>query len=324
MAEQDGLVDAWIFDGRGGGRAVDWQGVRSWTPQQGVLWVHLDRLGTEAERWLREESGVDPVLCETLLSHEVRPRVLRLDDALVVILRGVNLNPGADPEDMVGVRMWIERDRIITLRHRRVMAMGDIREALPAGRGPNGPGDFLARVSEGLIERIGPVIADLDEEVDGIEDALVTTASSELRAKLTRIRQTAIGLRRYLAPQRDVVARLPSEPASWLENLHKALLREVGDRTTRYVEDLDAIRERAAVLQDELASRVADQMNKTVYLLTVVAAILLPPSLLTGLLGINVSGMPGAESPVAFYFVVLMILVLGVFEVLVLRRLKWI
>ncbi|MBT5413906.1 MAG: hypothetical protein HOH66_07100 [Rhodospirillaceae bacterium] len=73
----------------------------------------------------------------------------------------------------------------------------------------------------------------------------------------------------------------------------------------RHVEDLDAVRERATVVQDELNNRIPDQMNKTMCVLTVVAAILLPLSLLTGLLEINVGGMPGVDSPLAFSLVAL-------------------
>lgn len=324
MSDADGLICAFILDGKGGGRPVDWPDISAWTPDQGVLWVHLDRTGTMTRRWLAKESRIDPVICQTLLQEEVRPRVLRLDDAMLVILRGVNLNAGADPEDMVGVRTWLEPERIVTLRHRRLMAVSDLRDALQDGTGPTGPGDFLYRLADGLIDRVGPVLSDLDDRVDALEDEVLTAHSAELRSRLGAIRREAIALRRYLAPQRDVMSRLPMEQTSWLDTLHKAHLREVADRTLRYVEDLDAARERAAVAQDELNSRLSDQMNKTMYLLTIVAAVLLPPSLITGLFGINVGGMPGVENAWSFGLVVGGLVVLAVIEIVLLRRLKWI
>jgi zinc transporter len=324
MSEHDGLICAVILDGKGGGREIGWPEIDSWSAEQGVLWVHLDRTGAAAQDWLQQRSGIDPVICQTLLQDEVRPRALTLGEALLVILRGVNLNPGADPEDMVGVRVWLERDRIVTLRHRRLMVVNDLREALAAKLGAKGPGEFLYRLAEGLIERMGPVVGELDDRVDQLEDEVLTAQSAELRAKLGEIRREAIALRRYLAPQRDVMARLPAEQISWLDSLHKAHLREIADRTLRHVEDLDAARERAAVTQDELNNRLADQMNRTMYLLAIVAAVLLPPSLITGLFGINVGGMPGVENAWAFALVVLVLVVLGVVEVVLLRRLKWI
>ncbi len=74
-------------------------------------------------------------------------------------------------------------------------------------------------------------------------------------------------------------------------------LREVGDHLIRHVEDLDAVRERAAVVQEELGARLGDQLNRRMYLLSMIAAVFLPLGFLTGLLGINVAGIPGADYP---------------------------
>jgi zinc transporter len=324
MAEDRGLICAYLLDGQGGGHTMGWTEIASWRAQDGVLWVHLDRAGPDARRWLQEDSGLDPLVAGALLAAEVRPRELRIEDALLVVMRGVNLNPGADPEDMVGIRIWLEGARIVTVRHRRLMAVSDLREALTTGRGPTDPGQFLVMLSSRLIERMGPVIEQLVDEVDRLEDTVFTAHSAELRGALGSLRRQAIALRRYLAPQREVMGRLAMEQTSWLQADDKAYLREISDRTTRFVEDLDAARERAGVVQDELNSRISDQMNRTMYLLTVVAAVLLPPSLLTGLLGVNVGGMPGVEHPMAFAIVVVLIIAIAVLEIAVLRRLKWI
>ena len=324
MSDGDGLICAYALDGAGGGRPLTWDAIEAWEPSAGVLWVHLDRTGEKARTWLEQSSGIDPVIQSVLLMEEVRPRSLQSEDALLVILRGVNLNPGAEPEDMVGVRLWIEPQRIITVRHRRLMAVNDIREKLDSGHGPSAPGDFLVQIADRLIDRMGPVLSDLDDSVDQLEDEVLTAESAQLRTRLSGLRREAITLRRYLAPQRDVMARLQMEQVSWLDAAERVKLREIADRITRYVEDLDSARERAAVTQDELNSRLSDQMNRTMYLLTVVAAVLLPPSLLTGLLGINVGGLPGVESPWAFYLVLALIMLMAPLEIWVLRRLRWI
>jgi zinc transporter len=324
MSEEDGLICAYLLDGQGGGREIGWPEIEAWHPGKGLLWIHLDRTGGETRRWLVEESQIDPVIRRGLLQEDVRPHAVTQGENMLVVLRGVNLNPGAEPEDMVGVRIWFEENRIVSLRHRKLMAINDLREDLAAGTGPRGQGEFLCRLADRLIERMGPVVNELDDRVDGLEEQVLVAQSSKLRSELGELRREAIMLRRYIAPQREVIARLPLEPVGWLDQDHRSQLREIADRTLRYVEDLDAARERAAVTQDELTSRLSDQMNKTMYLLTVVAAILLPPSLLTGLLGINVGGMPGVESGWAFTMVVVLLVVLAVLEVILLRRLKWI
>jgi len=322
--DADGLICAYLLDGAGGGRALDWAGVRAWKPEDGMLWVHLDRKLDAAQHWLRAESGVNAALASSLLADDARPRVLPDYNNLLVVLRGVNLNPEADPEDMVSVRTWFEPHRIITLRHMRVMAINDIRERVAAGKGPASMGGFLVQLTDRLVERMGPVVDDISAQVDDLEEDVAAKISPDLRFRLNDTRRAAIMLRRHLAPQRDAMSRLLQEKVDWISDHDRAVLREIADRTTRYVEDLETIRERIAVVLDELNFQMSDRMNRTMYVLTVVAAILLPPSLIAGLLGINVGGMPGVESPLAFWIVVVIVLALGVFEYFVLRKLKWI
>lgn len=322
LETRDGLICACLLDGRGRARPADWAAVRAWRPEQGVLWVHLERNHPEAQRWVLEHSGVEPAVAESLLAEESRPRLAVVGEALTVNLRGVNLNPGADPEDMVSLRMWLEPRRIITLRQRHLMSIQDLREALAAGRGPRDAGDFLARTAEQLIERMTPVIDDLGEAVDDLENALVDEAGGNVRGPLAEQRRRAITLRRYLAPQREVLARLQTEAVPWLAARQRAELRETAEHVTRMVEDLNAVRDRAAVIQDEHAGQVAAQMNRSIYLLTVVAAIILPLSLVTGLLGINVGGIPGSDSPWGFAAVVAVLAALAAGVVGLLRWLR--
>jgi zinc transporter len=294
------------------------------TPDHGLLWVHLDYADLWTRRWVTEQSGLDPVIGEALLETETRPRCVPHHDGLMVILRGVNLNPRSDPEDMVSIRLWIEERRVITLRHRRLMAVQELREAAEKGEAPRDAGEFLVRLCAGMLEKMAPVMADLDDEVDALEDEVLTTESYELRAKIGGLRRQAIRMRRYLAPQRDVITRLQGEQMRWLNDQHRMHLRELSDRTIRHVEDLDSVRDRAAVSQDELNSRLSEQMNKTMYVLSIVAAIFLPLGLLTGLLGINVGGIPGTESPVAFTVVCVMLLVVAIIQAWLFRKMRWI
>ena len=321
MTETDGLVCAYVLGGQD--REVDWSYVESWRSESGPLWVHLNRKAPDTRRWLESESGLDPITCEALLADETRPRTLSADDALLLILRGVNLNPGADPEDMVSVRLWADADRVITMRGQHVMAIEDIRESLAAGRGPTATGDFVAFLTARLVDRMSPVIDGLEERLDELEEDLLNEQSRELRTQLGQIRREAVALRRYLAPQRDVLSRLSRERLPWLTDMNRARLREDWDRTTRYVEDLDATRERAAVTQEEVAVRLQDRMNRTMYVLSLVAAIFLPLGLITGLLGINVGGIPGTESESAFIVVCALLVVIALVELGLFLSRKW-
>jgi zinc transporter len=323
MVDNNGLIASYILDGKGGGRRIGWEEIQEWTPTAGVLWVHLNFTAPEAQKWIKEESQLEDVVGDVLLADESRPRVTPFDDGLLIALRGVNLNPGADPEDMVSLRIWTEKNRIITTRRRKLLSVEDLCIAIEKGKGPRTSGEFLADVGDRLMSRMGGVINDFEDNVAELEDAVLIKESHELRPQLASIRRDAIHLRRYMAPQREALARLQSEKISWLTDEDRLRLREVYDHLTRYLEDLDAARERAAVTQEELVSRLSEQMDNRMYVLSVVAAIFLPLGFLTGLLGINVGGIPGAEYKASFAIFCLLLVGLIIVEIAIFRKKKW-
>ena len=323
MSIKNGLVYSYILND-GGSKSIDWGEVKQWNSSQGVLWLHLDYADEGVKKWLFEESGIDAVSCEALIADETRPRVVTSSDSLLLILRGVNCNPGADPEDMVSVRMWFEEHRIISMRHRRVMAVNDIYKSIEAGKGPSSANDFMVMVANKLVDRMADVISDIDDAVDELEDLVLTGESYELRPRLASLRRQTISMRRYISPQRDVLARLQNERISWLTDIDRIRIREISERNARFVDELDSARDRAAITQEELNNRLSEQMNKTMYILSIVAAIFLPLGLITGLLGVNVGGIPGTENQYGFAAVTIALVIFAYIQYLVFKRKRWI
>ena len=194
---------------------------------------------------------------------------------------------------------------------------------LVSGNGPSTIGEFFVAVADRITDRIGEVVVDIEDRVAEMEDTIVSAETAELRPLLAELRRESISLRRYIAPQRDMLSRLTHERIPWLGESDKTMLRETAERTARYVEDIDAARERALIAQEELNSRLSEQMNRAMYTLSIVAAIFLPLGLLTGLLGINVGGIPGTENPRAFLIVTLFLVALAIFLIFWFKKIKW-
>ena len=321
--DEASLLGAFVLDGKGGGHPIKWKGIQNWKPEHGPIWIHLDRKAADAQRWLRRHSGLDHLACEALLAEETRPRAQAHGDGLLAILRGVNLNPGETPDDMISVRLWVEPHRIISLRAPKLMALSDVRESLVAGTGPRSTGELLTAIVHRLTERMGPVVANLDSLLDDFEEQVLERPELRLQHSLANIRRQAIALRRYIAPQRDAIQQVQTLNHSSLNEADRLHLRENADRTIRYLEDLEALRERATVVQEEIAMHTSEQMNRRMYTLSLVAGIFLPLGFVTGLLGINVGGMPGVDSPDAFAIVCGLLSGLALLSLWVLRRMKF-
>jgi zinc transporter len=322
-ANNDGLILAYILDGNGGGRKVGWHEITAWKPDQGILWLHFNYSSPNVQEWLYEKSGLEEVICDALTEEDSRPRCTSVHEGLLLGLRGVNLNPGADPEDMVGVRIWFEKDRIISSRKRKVLSISDIQSAIDQGNGPESLSDFLVYIAGRMMERMRHVIDDLEDSVADVEDQILTSESHQLRSQLAALRRQAISLRRYLSPQREALSRLLTEKIPWLDEDERIRLREIYDQLSRYIEDLDEARDRAAVTQEEFVNRLSEQMNNKMYILSIVAAIFLPLGFLTGLLGINVGGIPGADSKLGFTVFVLLLVCVVIFQIRFFKKKKW-
>jgi len=323
MKNSDGLIHAYLLDGTGGGRRLEMADIASWTPEQGVLWVHLDYTSENAQQWLRNSAELEELVADALLTEETRPRATAIGNGVLVALRGINMNPGAEPDDMVAIRLWVDDKRIFSTRERVLFSVSDIAERLNAGIGPVDTADFLVVLADRIVWRLSDTVDQCEDLVADLEDQVLDASSSSLRFDLATLRRQTITLRRYLAPQRDAFAKLVTEKIAWFDDDSRLRLREVGDRLIRNIEDLDAVRERAAVTQEELLSRLSDQMNTRMYVLSVVAAIFLPLGFLTGLLGINVGGIPGTDNPWAFLMFLVFIIGIFIGQMLWFRSKKW-
>lgn len=323
MSEDDGLINAYQLDGRGGGkRFTSWNDLPADT-SAGNLWIHLDRSVPAAQRWLINRGNVHRLAWNALLAEDTRPRCLTVGDGILLNLRGVNLNPDAVPEDMVAIRLWLEKDRVLTSRTRQVMAIDDLCEELDIGAGPRDTATFIAMVAERLTARMDPVVDALQDKLDVLEDQMINAPSLDLRAKLAELRRETIMLRRYISPQRDALRNFVTQDVSWLDQNCQNHLLETADHVSRYLEDLDSISDRATVINDELSNRLTERMDKTVYRLTLVTIIFLPLDTISALLGTNVGGIPGENYAWGFIVMCMAFTAIAAAEVWLFKRLRW-
>ncbi len=319
---KDGAV-AYLLDRKGAACYLDVSQVASFTPDAGILWVHLNYTNPEDQKWLIEASSLNELIVEALLAEETRPRVIAIGEGLLIALRGVNLTPGADPDDMVSIRIWIDSERIITTRKRDLLSVSDIIEQLKSGRGPTTAAEFLVELVDRIVWRMSNTVEAFEDRVAHLEEQVLESNASGMRYELATLRRQVITLRRYLAPQREALSRLLIEKVAWLDETSRLRLKEVNDRLIRHIEDLDAVRERAAVTQEELLSRLSEQVNSRMYVLAIVASIFLPLGFLTGLLGVNVGGIPGSQYAYAFWVFVGILTGLLMIQVWLFRWKKW-
>ncbi len=316
----ESFVFGWEFDGTGGGTPLADPGAAA--AVKGPTWLHFDysKPGIESDLLAL---GLPPWVVESLVRVDTRPRTAVVGKGALILLRGINMNPGADPEDMVSLRLWLEPDRLISVRQRRLFAVQDVSAELERGTGPDSVPALAVTIVERLADRIKDFVDTIEDRIAKFEDLVEQNRPEEIRASVSQIRRQTAVVRRFISPQRDALDALYRDSAGILSQNQTFMLREQADRIARDVEDLDLVRERAQVITEELLNRIAQEQNSRMYVLSIIAAIFLPITFITGLFGMNVAGLPGVEDADAFLIVAGGMVATTVVTLVLLRAKRW-
>src|SRR4051812_39053375 len=265
----------------------------------GFVWIHVDNVD-EPELSMLTGGDIPEVAANALVATETRPRCERIDQGAIVNLRG----PGAEGVDvsdrLVSIRMWVRRGKVNSLTRRPLVATAAVLEQMKAGSIVD-PGDLVAAFAREISRELDPQVADLGDLLDESESDLESRNIYHLRGAIARIRAEAIAFRRFVAPDRDALAQLAQIDFDWLAEDDRLHIREAADRFARMAEELEAVRERAALLHEQLTDLRAEEIDQRSLLISIVAFIFLPLTFITGLLGMNVKGIPYADEPWAFW-----------------------
>lgn len=310
------IIDAWDFNQQPARRIDD----HTAKPVTGC-WYHLERDAEGLEAWLTQAEIPEPLI-DAMTEEDTRPRFQRLKEGFVLLLRGVNLNEGAAPEDMLSLRILSYKGVIYTFRKRPFRAITHIRESLEKQDGPDDLNDFLVHLVEQLNMRIEDVIDAVEVKIEDME-AAGFDRTAEQQQTISTLHRRLLRLNRFIRPQLAALDKFTTESEKNMNNeLHQWLLNE-RDTTQRLLEQVDLMLEQLWMQRELLQQAVAEKMNRNTYWLSVIAGVFLPLSFLTGMFGINIGGMPGVENEDAFEIFTYALIVLAVVEFLLLRRLRF-
>ncbi len=279
------------------------------------IWLQLNFTAPDVRQLLQSLNLSEPTI-HALTKPESRPRVAVSNEELLLIVRGVNKIKGEKPENMISVRILATKNLLISCQKKSLASVDSLVADMEQGKPPQSTGDFIVRLNERLVMNMGDTMENIEERSIAMEERIMEDSGVNYRAELYHLRRQIIQLKRFLIPQRDALAKLQLEKTGWMTVKQQIRLREVGDYMMRYLEILEASRELSVVSMDTLNQRQNEQLNKRMYLLSMIAALFLPLSFFTGLFGVNLSGIPLAGKPYAFplFSVCLLLIVLLIFR----------
>jgi zinc transporter len=276
----------------------------------GFVWIHLE--GTEEEDLaILRRQGIPDIATNALVATETRPRCDRFDEGALINIRGPAADESAGTDRLVSVRLWARQGKVNTVTRHKLAAADTVVAQMEAGKILD-PGDVVAAFARAISKQLDPQVADLGDRLDDCESALADTRNLyRLRSEIAQIRSEAIAFRRFVAPDRDALLTLAALDFEWIAEEDRLHIREAADRFARMTEELEAVRERAALLHEQLTDLRGEMMESRALVISIVAFIFLPLTFITGLLGMNVKGIPYADEPWAFWGVVGVCVLIG-------------
>lgn len=301
-------VFAWVLDGKGGVKPLDKHDVIT---RENPCWLHLNYTNPDSAQWLASTPLLPNSVRDALSGESMRPRVSRLGEGTFITLRCINGSTDERPDQLVAMRLYMDERLIISTRQRKVLALDDVVSDLQEGSGPTDCGSWLVDVCDALTDHASEFIEQLHDKIIDLEDNLLEQQIPP-RGSLALLRKQLIVMRRYMAPQRDVYARLASERRPWMSDDHRRRMQDIADRLGRGLDEIDSCIARTAVMTDEIAQVMQESLSRRTYTMSLMAMVFLPSTFLTGLFGVNLGGIPGGSWHLGFYsFCIMLILLIG-------------
>jgi zinc transporter len=269
----------------------------------GWRWLHINLADQRCRAWLGTLSGIPKPDLDFLQSSDDAQQLAATDESVRGTLFDTIYTFDGKSEDFGFLRFVMTERMLVTGRRQAMHSAEMVRRQIEAGRRFATPVDLMRALVDEIANGIDTIVDGLAGEIDAIEDALLKDRMEDERKRLGRVRLMTVRIHRRLNGLRSLFRRMSGDHASAMA---ERLRRDAGHFVQRFDEidhDVVELRDRARLLQDEITIKLAEQTNRNLHILSVVTALLLPPTLVTGLFGMNVEGLPFAGSPYGFWWV---------------------
>jgi zinc transporter len=255
-----------------------------------------------------------------LLSNDNYQQMHAVDGCIYGVISDLMRDISDATEETGYLRFVTTEQLLVSGRHHALCAVDATRRALEGGRQIESAAALLEVIVENVADTIDRLSDRIAKSLDEIEEQMLSDDATDLRQKLGRLRRSCVRLHRQLSGLRVVFHRLEQTDP---KNLKPALQLRAGKLAQR-LDGLDhsivEMRERSRLLQEELHLKIEEQGNNSLRVLSVLTAILMPPTLVTGIFGMNTKGLPFTDLDTAFLWASLLMVLSSFGAYLIMKR----
>ncbi|WP_333824969.1 CorA family divalent cation transporter [Pinisolibacter sp.] len=298
-----GLVWAYGFDGDGIARGLTGTGIReALGATEGWVWLHFNLADTRGRAWIDEAAPIPDSAKELLLEADDHLCLIAEDDSLMGVFADFRRELDHDTHDIARLKFALHRRVLLTGRRQALQSVDEVRRALRSGLTFESGEALLEQLFDTFAAQVATMTRELARRLEAIEDRVVDDAVDPEDLRVGPIRRTALRLSRQVGALRLHFTALVDNPERELPEDVFAMTERVALRLTSIGRDVEAIQERARIIQEEAAAKSAAHMNRQLQVLSALTALFLPATLVTGLFGMNTHGLPFGADETGFWW----------------------
>ncbi len=323
------MIYSQIFsDGRLVSQDLEVEALRLVRADKGLLlWVDLDSPADEEIKAVLE--GVfqfHPLAIEDCVTPSSLPKIEDYEDYLFMVTHAVDYTR-TEKFATTELDLFLGKDYLVTFHRTPLRSVSTMKERLAknAGVGPRGPDRLAHTLLDLLVDNYTPVLAELQGELEDIEEIVLSKSSSseKLVAELLRVRGDFSSLRQIVRPQRDVIDRLARGDSKMIRAKLLPYFRDLRDNLARLEETVTGYHERLMMAFDIYLNKAGFEANEGIKFLTALTAVTLPAVMVGGWYGMNFDHMPELRSLHGYLYASLFTLVSTVLMAVYLKKKKW-
>lgn len=284
----------------------------------GWTWLHLDLTDSRALQWIGG-TALPPPAKTLLQAADVYQQIHSLDGCVYGAIADLGRDIDEITEDIGLLRFVMTEHLVITGRHQPLGAVDAARRALESGHRVESCAGLFDLIVHNVAEAIEAIADDMVQALDQLEEKLLIDDTDELRQGLGRLRRSCVRLHRHLSGLRVLLHRFDRDGTELAPRL-----RPCAGKLAQRLDGLDhsvvEMRERSRLLQEELHLQIEEQGNNSLRVLSVLTALLLPPTLVTGMFGMNLHGLPFSEDGGGFRWALVIMLLSSIVAYVVMKR----
>ena len=292
-----------------------------------VFWVDLAAPTPEEGRILSDVFHIHELAVEDALMEIHHPKIESYDSYLYLILHGIDFRDAEARFATHDVDFFVGANYLVTVHDGHSRSIAEYHEVCLRNQNAiaEGPAALLHRIVDAMVDHYRPEVDKLEDRVDELETMVFEASDQSPLRDLVRLKKDIASLRRVTLPQRDAVSRLARREFPQIPEQIALRMRDVYDHLVRLSEESFMLHDRVQGLVEVFLSAQSNRMNQVMKVLTVIATIFMPLTVLTGLYGMNVPlfHFPGPAATQFWWLTGIMIAIIAVMLVMFRRR-RWI